>query len=285
MNEWVEQAVEINELHYAYKLWGEKGGQPVIALHGWLDNAGSFDRLAPLMTGCQIAAIDMAGHGLSGHRHPQAHYNLWDDLLDILAIADHLGWEKFVLLGHSRGALISLLLAGSLPERISALLLLDGIWPLPVPAEEAPKQLRRYLKDCRKLPGKRVPVYESSQAALEARCKSSGLSGQAAGDLLARGLVQTAKGFLWRTDPKLTAASAFKLSEAHSEAFTLALSMPTLLCLASEGFGAYPDIEQRLARFPRIDVHKINGGHHCHMENAVLEVAALINAFIAGRVD
>jgi hypothetical protein len=38
----------------------------VIALHGWLDNANSFARLAPQLKGLRIVALDLAGHGYSG---------------------------------------------------------------------------------------------------------------------------------------------------------------------------------------------------------------------------
>ena len=57
------------------KLWGSDGGQPVLALHGWMDNAGSFDMLAPLLDQYQILAIDSIGHGRSEH-FPDGHvYN------------------------------------------------------------------------------------------------------------------------------------------------------------------------------------------------------------------
>ena len=35
--------------HIAGKAWGDPGGKPIIGLHGWLDNAGTFDHLAPLI--------------------------------------------------------------------------------------------------------------------------------------------------------------------------------------------------------------------------------------------
>lgn len=281
MENCIEQAVEIHGLNYVYKLWGDADGLPVIALHGWLDNAASFDLLAPLMKGCQVVALDMAGHGLSGHRNPQAHYNLWDDLLDILAIADHLGWRQFTLLGHSRGALISVLLAGSMPERISSLLMLDGVWPLPVTPQEAPQQLRQFLTDNKKVDRKKLPGYTTQEQAIKARCKSSGLSESAAKLLITRGLEQTSKGYQWRSDSKLTTASAFKLSVEHSEAFLAALSMPVFLCLASKGFGAYPELNEHLAKYPQFHVHRIEGSHHFHMEEPVSQIATLINAFLA----
>ena len=35
--------------HIAGKAWGDPGGKPILGLHGWLDNAGTFDHLAPLI--------------------------------------------------------------------------------------------------------------------------------------------------------------------------------------------------------------------------------------------
>ena len=35
--------------HIAGKAWGDPGGKPIIGLHGWLDNAGTFDHIAPLI--------------------------------------------------------------------------------------------------------------------------------------------------------------------------------------------------------------------------------------------
>ena len=46
----------------------------ILCLHGWLDNAASFNRLVPLLLDSaediptQIVALDFPGHGLSGHK-------------------------------------------------------------------------------------------------------------------------------------------------------------------------------------------------------------------------
>ena len=71
----------------AAKRWGNSGGPKFIALHGWLDNANTFDRLAPLLPELNLVALDFAGHGYSDHRAPGAHYHQIDDVQDVIAAA------------------------------------------------------------------------------------------------------------------------------------------------------------------------------------------------------
>lgn len=90
---------------FSAKMWGPTDGQPVFALHGWLDNAGTFDNLIPLLPqNLQIVAVDTVGHGLSDHFPPDVAYNFFDSLLAIERFAKLLKWEKFSFIGHSMGA-------------------------------------------------------------------------------------------------------------------------------------------------------------------------------------
>ncbi|HAQ28042.1 MAG TPA: alpha/beta hydrolase, partial [Pseudomonas sp.] len=122
-----EVRLRLPHLEVAAHLYGPEDGRPVIALHGWLDNAASFSRLAPLLNGVRIVALDLPGHGLSDHRPPGAGYNIWDYAHDILQTAEQFGWQRFSLLGHSLGGIVSVLLAGAMPERIERLALIDGV--------------------------------------------------------------------------------------------------------------------------------------------------------------
>ena len=60
-----------NHLSIIGKEWGDATGEPWIAMHGWLDNCGSFDRLLPYFPKNQrVICIDIPGHGLSSHYPP-----------------------------------------------------------------------------------------------------------------------------------------------------------------------------------------------------------------------
>lgn len=124
-----EIRLSLGHIELAAHLFGPEDGLPVIALHGWLDNANSFARLAPRLKGLRIVALDLAGHGYSEHRPLGAGYALADYAHDVLRVAEQLGWQRFALLGHSLGAIISVQLAGALPDRVSHLALIDGVIP------------------------------------------------------------------------------------------------------------------------------------------------------------
>jgi pimeloyl-ACP methyl ester carboxylesterase len=273
-------AAQVNDRTLRGLGWGEgAGGIPTLALHGWLDNAASFVPLASHMQ-LSVLAIDLPGHGLSDHRPPPGSYNLWDDLLDILALADHLDWPKFNLLAHSRGALIATLLAATMPERIARVVLLDGIWPAPLAPQDAPNQLRRYLLDQRRYLQKKLPIYADVAAAVAARQKATGLGEQAARLIVERGIDTLADGrVVWRSDPRLTLASAFKLTAEHSRAFVAAIDAPVLALLATEGFAREPGVAELLRQMPHIESHILHGKHHMHMEDAAL-VAPLVEKFL-----
>jgi len=98
------------------KRWGQEGNIPIMALHGWLDNANSFDLIAPALPDFDIFALDFAGHGHSDHRPVHTPYLGILDVQDVIAVANHLRWENFSLLGHSMGAEVSAHVIGLYPD-------------------------------------------------------------------------------------------------------------------------------------------------------------------------
>lgn len=279
-----EIRIQLPHIDLAARVYGPEDGQPVLALHGWLDNAMTFDLLAPKLQGLRIVAIDMAGHGHSGHRAPGAGYQLWDYALDAMMAAQQLGWERFSLLGHSLGGIISVLIAGAVPERIERVALIDGLVPDTGEADNAPKKLGQALLAHIDLAAKKKTVYASVEQAVQVRMRGFMPVSQLASELLAqRGLSPVAGGYSWSTDSRLTLPSPLRLTRAHAAAFVQAVHCPMSLVLAEQGvLTKEPDFIKFLSTLS-LNVQRLPGGHHLHLddEQGAQAVAEYIQEFFS----
>ncbi|MGI9285016.1 MAG: alpha/beta hydrolase [Pseudomonadales bacterium] len=277
-----ELAFEIGDMRYAAKAWGDPNSLPVLALHGWLDNAASFDVLAPMLADSYIVAPDMAGHGQTSHRPYSGSYNIWDDLHDLLSIADACGWPRFTLLGHSRGAIVALLLAVAAPERISAAVLLDGFLPPPSSVEQTVTQLRKHVSDFRKYSHQSSSfIHPSIAAAVEARLRQMPMPKDAAQRIVERSLQQVDGGYVWRYDERLKAASALKLCAGNIENILAELTVPTLLLLAEHGISERAGLKSTLQTASGVRQVMLPGMHHFHMETEpARQIAGQVSYFL-----
>ena len=279
MSEVIEREFLVNDLRICAREYGAGQPRQVIALHGWLDNCASFHWLAPQLEGCHVVALDLAGHGHSQHRSAHGSYNIWDDCLDVVAIADQLGWQQFTLLGHSRGAIGSFLLAAALAERVERLVLLDGIIVAPADPAEAASQLGSYLKDQRANYGKAATAIPDFESALQRRCEKLGMEADDCKPLVERACQFESDGSVrWRHDARVYGASAVKLDHQQQESFIDALEVPTLFLLAEQGFAQWQEMRDRVTRNAFIDAREHAGGHHMHMTR---EHAASIGSVIS----
>ncbi|NKQ10711.1 alpha/beta fold hydrolase [Pseudomonas sp. SST3] len=278
-----EIRLRLPHIEVAAHLYGPEDGQPVIALHGWLDNAATFSRLAPLLQGIRIVALDLPGHGHSDHRPAGASYNIWDYAYDVLQTAEQFGWKRFSLLGHSMGAIVSVMLAGAMPERIDRLALIDGVIPYTGEADTAPQKLGDSLQALLAVDGKRKPVYPTFEQAVSARMKGVGaVSHDAAERLAQRGLMPVPGGYTWRTDARLMLPSPMRLSRAHALAFVHRVACPASLVLAHQGLMTQPAMVELSEALP-FQLHRLPGGHHLHLDDqaGAETVAAVFNPFFA----
>lgn len=255
-------------LRLTARVWGPPDGIPVLAVHGWLDNAASFDMLAPLLPNLRLAAVDLPGHGRSSHRPPGGHYHFVDFIPDVVAAADALGWEHFALLGHSMGGGIASFIAAILPERVTGLAMIEGLGPPTSHPADGPVNLRKSMEQMDALRRKKPPIYPSVEAAIQARCQGGGLSWRAATQLVARGLQPVGGGFVWRTDPRLRFVSPLYLSEPQILAYMERIQAPALLICGDTGYlvqRAY--MQDRYARVADLHIKIVPGEHHPHLED------------------
>jgi len=107
-------------------------GPVVLAAHGITANALSWTRVAEELAGrVQLVAPDLRGRaGSAGLPGP---YGMAAHAADLIAVADHLGLDRVALAGHSMGGFVVAGTAAAYPDRVSAVLLVDGGVSLPVP--------------------------------------------------------------------------------------------------------------------------------------------------------
>ena len=268
----------VHERKLAVREWGDPQGVPVIALHGWLDNAASFTLLAHYLPQIRIIALDMAGHGWSDHRPLGQPYYIWDNVADVHALMDTLGLEQAVLLGHSMGAAVATLFAGAFPERVSQMIMLDGLVPLDYSADDLPASLAKAVRKAARLGRRSLRPYESFEQAIATRMNSRWpVSKAAATWLLERGLKETASGWYWRSDLALTQPSIVRLCEAQIAAFVRSLTMPVLLVMADKGKEFEP-IEATVNLVTDLDFKIVEAHHHLHLEEpAARQIAEWIS--------
>lgn len=277
-----EERIQANGLSFALKRWGNAEGVPTLALHGWLDNAASFDLLAPQLDGLNLCAVDLAGHGLSEHRPLGTHYYVSDYAADMLAVADALGWQEFNLLGHSLGANIAVLMAGICPERINKLVLIEGFGPHGREPDTAVSQLRTAFAKMKNHRPDKLLVAVEWDTLIEKRMHSNLPVNRRAAELLCeRGAKAVEGGWTWRSDPRLRYPSPLRLSEAEVEAIVAAITAPVCLILGDRGLPQpFLKVDTRKDKCAELIIKTLTGGHHLHLEEAASDVAAVINEFL-----
>lgn len=284
-----EMSWVVDDLTYAGLAWGPEDGTPVLALHGWMDHAGSFAELAPRLTGCRVVALDLSGQGLSGHRAAHATYNIWDDLPQIAEVLDLLGWERCVLMGHSRGANIASLFTAAQPERVRGLIAIDSLSVEPVDPDRTVATLRAFVEETRTAK-RRAPRRFETRAAYVDRRQAQGNSAVTSEALADRALEVVGDGVQLRGDPRLFASSAMRLSRRDVENVLSAIACPVLNIWGDAGMLAKREklrevMEAAKTLIADYEVVEIPGDHHLHlMPEAAEAIAEAVGRFIA-RLD
>ncbi|WP_018916695.1 alpha/beta fold hydrolase [Vreelandella zhanjiangensis] len=283
-NRRVGQALVLAQGRLAALSWGRQDAPVWLALHGWLDNAASFTRLAPLLAevlDIRIVAIDFRGHGHSKHAPAGSDYALWDYCHDVLDAMDTLGIEQASLLAHSMGAAVACLVAVAMPERVAQLTLIDGLGALNTPAEETANQLRKGLIAYRR-PLSRPPRYADIESAVAARVAGgvTPLDSVTAMPLVERNTEATADGYIqMRTDSRLLKPSLVRFTPEQVLAQLTCIQAPMLLIEGERGIlGEREWAEQARQAVKDLTRHVLPGGHHLHLEPKVVAAVAEVVA-------
>lgn len=106
-----------------------EGPTRVLVLHDWFCDHSSWDGALPYLTAARFtyAFADLRGYGAS--REIGGDYTLEEAASDAIALADHLGWKQFSLIGHSMSGLIVQRIAQLAPDRIESIVAITPVSP------------------------------------------------------------------------------------------------------------------------------------------------------------
>lgn len=268
-------------LHYTD--WGNETAPPLILIHGGLDHSRSWDQLAQaLRSTFHVIAPDLRGHGDSDWAVGNS-YSLADHVYDLTCMMTAAGLEKAAVVGHSMGGMVSLTYAGSFPEKISRLIVLDGVTNFPArrvkPIELRIAEWVSVLdKTARRKPHRYASVADGADRML---ARNARLTREQAMHLATHALEQDAGGrYGWKFDPYLRAPAPYRLSLDDHIALWSRIQCPTLLVSGTESFLPDPDRAGVLGHFRQAELVKIEGAGHWLQHDKAAEVLELLKDFL-----
>jgi pimeloyl-ACP methyl ester carboxylesterase len=286
-----ELEIEANGLrHHALEWPG--GGESVLLVHGYMDAAGTWDRVAPSIaaTGRRVVALDMRGFG-KGPRAPRgSYYHFADYVFDLADVVEQLSPSAPVsLVGHSMGGTITTLFAGTFPERVRRLAVLEGLGPPDMPPDAGAERMRHWIDQVRRVRAKegegRTPTFTREEAARRLAGNHSNVAPEVLEHRLPHLVKDEGDGRVsWRFDPLHKTTSPVPFFADLYRAYARKITCPVLFVSGGPTGFHPPDEEQRLASFAKLEHAEIaDAGHMMHWTKPE-EVARLLVEFLGASL-
>ncbi len=265
----------ISQFYYSHRLklhfwdWGNNGKPNLILVHGGMDHARSWDRVAEaFINDFRVLAPDLRGHGDSSWAYG-AMYSIAEYVLDLSALLDIVDRFPVYLVGHSLGAAIVLQYAGIYPDRVKRLVAIEGIAPPPKisPSSPAHERLRRWIeamRDCEKRTPHRYP---SLEAAYERMHKANPyLSDEMARHLTLFGSNWNPDGTLnWKFDNFIRGFAVYGFGMDETQEIWRQIQCPVLLFRGLNSWTEDPYKEGRIRSIPNHRLINVpEAGHWVH---------------------
>jgi pimeloyl-ACP methyl ester carboxylesterase len=281
-----------------------------IALHGWLDNANSFDLIAPEIVEsleCHMICLDLTGHGRSGTIKQFSQFYLWDFAGVILDLVEALNWDCFNIIAHSFGGHISYLYSGSFPSKVHNLIIIESIGHINRFQDDA-ESMNSYLLKRRQAnlseseaiktgstnSHRGKAVFDTIEAAARVRMQGvTTVSYNAALKLCERGLSKVDGGYTWTTDKRLFMRHFFRWDHEGFHSIMRNIRANVLLIVGNESSLLGTDVRAKNPLYndrleclqkrqsAKFSVVYLPGSHHLHLEEeSAGEVAKNIVSFI-----
>lgn len=263
-----DRSLIANRLRHHLLEWGDHG-PVVMLLHGFLEHAHVWDWVAPrlMAAGFHAFALDWRGHGDSQWIGAGGYYHFVDYLADLAGLVRAVG-GRVALVGHSMGGGAAVLYAGTEPQRVNALVSIEGLGVPDTDPDSVPERVIEWLGDLQ-----RVETRSRSPLSLDAAVARLGGRFPRFSEGVVRHLVEhgtRAEGGqrVWKFDPLHQTRAPQPTYVAQARAFWRRVSCPVLFVDGAESPWQLPaaDVEERLAALRARRVTISGAGHHPHLE-------------------
>jgi pimeloyl-ACP methyl ester carboxylesterase len=257
-----------NRLRHHLLEWGG-AGPVVLLLHGFLEHAHAWDLVAPriVAAGYRVYALDWRGHGDSEWIGAGGYYHFADYAADLAAIVPQLA-ERVALVAHSMGGGAAVNYAGTWPERVSALVSVEGLGIPDSDPDGAPDRFRAWIDDLTRA-AEREPRRLTLDAATGRLHQGVfRFSAAVARQMAEHGTRADGEARVWKFDPLHQTRSPQPYYVVQARAFWRRVTCPVLYVDGGNSTLALPatELEERL-RILRARRVTIDGaGHHPHLE-------------------
>uniref|UniRef100_A0A2M4APH1 Putative valacyclovir hydrolase n=1 Tax=Anopheles triannulatus TaxID=58253 RepID=A0A2M4APH1_9DIPT len=279
----------------AGKWWGPRNVRPIVCLHGWQDNAGTFDTLIPLLPKhISFLALDTPGHGYSSRIPHGMSYQPMNVFYFLNFIMAEYGWRKISLMAHSMGSVLAYAYAAVFPTRVDLVVSLDALKPQVLPdtvmvslmAELTPE----FVKADRRNQDRTEPPAYSYEEAIDRLYHGAvnSITREACPFLLQRNIRRSVKypdKYYFSRDSRLKYGLGFLWSQEINLRLAQNLTMPFLFVKASdspywESKQYYDEAIEILRRDnAHFELAHVEGTHHVHLSHPE-RVAPIVTEFL-----
>lgn len=285
MHDFRDRFVTANRLRHHLLEWGESG-PVVLLLHGFLEHAHVWDWVAPRLAegGFHVFALDWRGHGDSEWIGAGGYYHFADYAADLAFLVRELG-GRAALVAHSMGGGAAVVYAGTEPERVTALVSIEGLGVPDSDFDSAPPRFETWIADLERLLGRSRPALTLEQAASRLRARFPRFSEEAVQHMAAFGTRPRGAAREWKFDPLHQTRSPQPYYVGQARAFWRRVRCPVLYVEGAESDLRPPedDLRERLADLRAQRVAIPGSGHHPHLERP-RELTAVVAEFLRGAL-
>ncbi|XP_018403605.1 PREDICTED: probable serine hydrolase isoform X2 [Cyphomyrmex costatus] len=258
-------------------------------MHGWQDNAASFDNIAPLiMKNTPVLAIDLPGHGLSSWIPPGFMYSELIYFLLVKRIKRYFGWEKIKVMAHSLSAMTIYWYAATFPMELQYVIALDFFKFISTSASRHTPRFRNAVDAFFKLEESSVqPSYTQSEIMKKISTGLINLDESSSRIIMTRGVRQKEDGmYIVNRDPRLRVTPIHSMfSPEQLEEYANFITCPYLIIkgeinlLGEDKEHFYKTLEIMRAANENVQFEILSATHHLHLTHPK-DTAALINPFL-----